>query len=524
MRKFEEIVKDAVEGFKSSTGFDPVDPRNVSQLLRSKTNKSKFISQLAEGLDVSQKSSFVALANNSTTEVLSESTALGAMSPVSAFILPLLLKAWPSTGCKEVFPTIVANRPAFTQKMLVPYIIDPISKEKFELPSALARGRKVGSSQTPIADDWFTFADLNAKTTILLPAGCPAPEYAIDPVLFINRVKMSVTDNAGANPEEVEVVVNQNDGGVLSNNSTFKFNVSAKHSTGHVNTDVIFGAVDFLSGEVVISSARGKSIAAKFKGKIDSSNGRKATEVTFAYEKYEVKIGTAEKFESQMPHEFIKDTLAVYNLDGALKLTELLTETINLNVDNEAHTFIEESYDTMDASLETAGDFELTFNVAPPSSFAGTPTDWLKEIDRALKYLGGKIKDSFYIRNGKFTIICNNMDADIIPNLIWDSEEENDSDWRTGKIVGRHSFSVYSTSNMEKGEMYIMFNPSSEEHVSYKYYPYSYTVEQTGVDRMVNSTNPYVPGIRMSKRHQFKEYRPMIAKLKLQGNSGTLTY
>ena len=64
--------------------------------------------------------------------------------------------------------------------------------------------------------------------------------------------------------------------------------------------------------------------------------------------------------------------------------------------------------------------------------------------------------------------------------------------------------------------MYMVFTPSGDTQMTYKYYPYTFSTEMGYVD----PNRSRVPSIMMTKRHQFYEFMPAVGMIIIENNDG----
>jgi len=83
--------------------------------------------------------------------------------------------------------------------------------------------------------------------------------------------------------------------------------------------------------------------------------------------------------------------------------------------------------------------------------------------------------------------------------------------------MGANAYRVISSVNVTQGYMYLLFTPSSDTQMTYKYYPYTFSTEQGYID----PNRSRVPSIMMTKRHTFAEFLPAIGMIRIYHNDGT---
>ena len=82
---------------------------------------------------------------------------------------------------------------------------------------------------------------------------------------------------------------------------------------------------------------------------------------------------------------------------------------------------------------------------------------------------------------------------------------------------GAIPYEIVSSENLPFGELRIFFYPTSDDHMTYCYFPYTFNVENNGY-RDPNAPN--VPSLMMTKRHTFEEFVPVQAVIRILNNTG----
>jgi len=522
-------IREAVDSLREDYQVDVTTMDGLREAMGDSALWNQYVTALSEGVqNASLQEQFAQFAENTRMTLMAES-ALTNLSPISALTMPMLRKAWPATAIKEALPTEVAKVPKFTVPHLIPYLVDPDTGSKEELPEAMAAGQALKHSQKRV--DTAPKA-LPLDATDVMPAGCPVSGgYALDPVFGIAKAVVTVTDDAGANPEDVEVRVLN--GKADSRTGAIHFTVKAEHSAGHVTSDTAFGVVDFEAGTLTLTSLSSAASATRAKiksvvvnGKIDSSNHKRSTEIGFRNRVEEITIGTGEHVHANLPTEWLQDNMAIYNLDGTLKVVDIITNVFNQRVDMEGVEFLE---DSADYGKQTGHTIETSFNVHPTGNFSGSPTEWLVELRRVVDNVANRLKNKRFYSKGYFVIFGNPVDTALLPNVEWtynansgdDLEGVDGVDYSYGWMSGGAArYKVVSGQNVPEGKLHLFFVPQVEDQRVYVYYPYSYNVENSASG--YRNPNSNVPGVVVSKRHTMKRFNPMHAEISIQNNDGTI--
>ena len=520
-----KIFQETVDHLRDTCNVDVRTIDGLKEVLGESAVRNEYLAKITEDFtNQSSREQFEQLFENTVRGLLSESSLYG-ISPISALTMPMLRKAWASVGIKEALPTTVAKVPKFTVPWLIPYLIDPTTSERIELPTGLKRAT---SSQHTVDSAWKA---LPLDGVDVMPTGCPVSAgYALDIVFGVVKVKMSVMDSAGANPEVIEV--NVADAMVDTKTGALQLSVKGQHSTGHVTADALFGRVDFENGTVSLTSMvtgaatkdRAKITDVSLNGRIDTSLNKRATEVSFRNKVEEINIGTGEHIYANMPTEWLQDNMAIWAIDGVTKVIDIITQVVNQKLDYEGNDFVDAQFQfgTVAKDIVTA-----KFDVHPTGNFNGAPTEWLLEIRRLIDNLSQQLRNKTHIKRGYFVLYGNPLDIMLIPGVDWTfnagSGEEMDgveADYSYGWINGAARYKLVASENHEAGYIDMLFVPSSPDHETYRYYPYSFNVEnaQSGY----RAPNSNVPAVVVSKRHTFKRFTTMQGRITILNNDATL--
>jgi len=530
--KFNAILSEAVDKFKNDDRVQFWSAEGLREIIGESVLWRAYKEKLTEGMDARAADQVGELFENVRNTLLSESS-LSGIQPIASLTMPVIRKAWPRIGIKEGLPTEPAKTPKLAIPFLVPYIKDPATGTKLEIPAAIKAGQ-VSTSQSKILE---TTRALPLAASDVMPAGATvAAGYVLDVDFRLIAVDATVKDSGNANSE---VVTNQaviaSVGAFDAKTQTLKATITFTHSTGNQTTGVVYGYVDRDAGVVTLASLYGASTATVsqitgvyLRGKIESTNNKKATVVGFDVKLRDIDIGTGEHFEADLPTEWLQDNMALYNIDGQLKVIDLLTEVIAQNTDIQGYQFLQDSYSNMTTLGQT---FLRTFDVHPSGQFTGSPTDWLRELRRVIDNLANYMRDYGNFAGGKFVIFAHPTDACLIPGVDWqfgamgaddDVDGVSNLSYSVGIVANSgNRYRVVASQNVAQGTLWVIFVPGQPDHMTYKYYPYTFNVVQSSAG-FASPNSPNVPAVMVSKRHKFYEFLPLIGKVVILNNDGSL--
>jgi hypothetical protein len=470
-----------------------------------------YVDKLVEGLDATEETQMRTLLENNRTTILQESAVAG-IPPISSLSMPTLRKFWAKIALKYAVPTEPVKTPAFSVSFSKPYIKDPVTNVKHFLPEGL-RDLNNGLAEISRLSTEVYELPLDSKDLLADVGASAQAGDAIDRQFFIIGVEIEVVDAAGENPETKTIAVKTK----MDINLCLYLEVNAKHSDGTVSSDVLMGGVDPEAGTINLASLRGKAKGVVFNGFVSSEAHNRATNVSFDLERRDITIGTGEHVEASLPLEMLTDTMAMYNIDGATEVVDVMSNVVAQKVDQEIYNFLDNSFNANPT-------YKGMFDVHPAPQFAGNPKNWLEEIKRVIDFHASKIKSETYYYQGYFVIVGNPLDTQIIPNVSWtfnhvsDSQNGVEVDYSIGAMSGANRYTIVSSDLVPAGELTMFFVPLTNKFMTVKYYPYTFNV----VHNYLNTQTPNIPSIMMTKRHTIEEFLPMVCKIEIKNNDGSL--
>lgn len=526
MTTFNSVLRETVDNLRSNSHVNVMTPTGLQETLTDPSLYRQYRNALTEGMSADSADAFAVMSDNFQLQVFRESS-LSGIQPVSVLTMPMLRKAWPKIGVKEALPTEPTKTPKFTVTHLHPYIVDPTTGEKRELPQALRTN--LSSSQKRI--------DANARAlpmdcVSVLPANTPASAgYALDPVFAISAVDMEVVDEDGNNAETL-VKVKVFDGQAETRQGMIRVSVHGTHSDGHGTSDTIFGFVNFATGEVTLNSLSSGATATRAKitkvylsGRLETTNNKQSTQIGYDVKTTEIHVGTGEHFDAALPLEWLQDNMALYNIDGTLKVVDIMTEVLAQKVDIKGIEFIAQAADQIAAQ---GADFLRVFDVLPTGNYMGSPTDWLNEIKRVTDNLAQTMRNFSNFSGGTFMIVGNPIDVNLYSGVNWiftaQNEQSRDGvevNYSIGALSGAQRYAMFSSQNLPAGTLWIFFVPSQEDIKTLTYYPYTFNVERSA-SGFVSPNSPNTPSVMLTKRDHFQAFVPLVGRIEVLNNNGSL--
>jgi len=501
----------------------------------------EYKAAMLKGVDADEMDAMDQLIDNSRMTTLQES--ISGITPISSLSVPTIRKLWPRMAMKNAIPTEVVKLPKFSVSYLLPYIIK--NGVRHYLPEAIMDGGSAADlvEGQGLWNDWVFLADHDYGSGVVdgaakgfalldtLPGGAVASAAvgdSVDPDFFVTDVMIVCSHTTGGDPDE-NVEINQLRVGTGLNGDIF-YACSAYHSSdldgngdpvagATPTTDNLFGKLDRIAGTLTLASSAGKVIRVKIKGRLSSEFNMHTESVSFDIQTRDITIGTGVHLNAPLPIEFLQDVMAMYNIDGAAKVVDIMTNTLALKLDHELKDFVVEGY-------ARSPIYPAEFDCKPFTQFSGTPKQWREMLKDVIDHYATKLKQANMFTGGKFVIIGNELDCNLLPNVTWtfvgSAGERSgvEADYSLGAISGANRYDIVSTPAMEQGYLYVIFVSSQDEQMTYKYFPYSFNVERGYSDPQYS----YVPSIMIAKRHQTEYFKDAIFRVEIQNNTGAVSW
>lgn len=510
-----QVIREAAEYFEGER-VQLTTAAGLSEIISSAPLFEQYKTRLTEGCTANDAAQLEQLLENTRVHILQES-AIAGIQQVSALSMPMIRKAWPRIGMKQAIPTEAVKSPQFAITYLEPFLVKQ-DGSKLPLPKALRdpltqgdvlKKKAVNAAFIPLPNDAAGVNLITSTAGASLAAG-----DTIDPVFFITQATIMVVPI----PAGPAVPVNVNVRIERDVNDRFFGTVTGTEVGGGTATDTLTGAIDRQTGVFTLSSVRGLVTQVKVTGFITDENNTHGDEVTFEIKKKDIVIGTGAHVNAGLPIEWLTDNMAVYSIDSAMKVIDIISMVQAQKVDQEILAFVDQSFVT------NAQPYAKNFNVFPSAQYTGSPTEWRSEIRTVIDWLATKMKLDSSFTNSKFVLAGNPLDLQLIPNVEWTftaaAEERSGVDvaYNLGAYAGSNSYSILSSDNIPQGKIRMLLIPNVADWMTFKYYPYAFNVEAN----YRNPRTPNIPNIMVTRRDRVEELVPVSAELSVLQNDGTL--
>lgn len=523
-RTADEVLHES-EAYLNSMNLTMMGEDGAKYVFANPEYKAQLIESLTEGCDSNTQAEIAQLYNN-FARTLNES-AITDIKPVPALCMPVIRKVWPATGAKESLKTIVATAPAMVISVTKPYlhrVKEDGTEETMDLPRG-AWGRKAASRakldvqtvkrETVLTAGSFVTeyyaaegAEANAKAAVKTPLD--GAEFRIDKVVLSDNKEIRIDRKIG-----------------LSTNMI----INVPYSGGDVQLIVDFApkaaTCKFL---LVGSNAAFTGAKVVSYAKLSPEFNEIGWTTSIGVDTMSIKIGAGKHSYATVTTEALQDSKALYNIDLAAELTDVMTAQMAQETDVEIIDFMLDRFLNRPANkdwndLSSAQDMTFDFDVAPAPGYAGSPTLWLEELKRVIDIAATRILGETWFKKGTFTITGAPIDIGLLNHVDWSYKGGNGGnvdgvavDYSVGVYQGASRiYKVVQTQNFDEGKLLINFIPSGDNQLSQAYFPYTFTIEKSGY-RDPNA--PLVPSLTMTKRHTLFEYTPTSACIHIIGNDG----
>jgi hypothetical protein len=555
--------------------------KNFEDILTDNVLYEDYMAHLCEGFEATEGAQIKEMADSTRENILTES--LEGVQPYASLTMPILVKLWARLSLKYAVPTEPVTVPAFSVAFMKPYILGADGKTKHYLPECLNMqdNELAELYQLPMNDGFAQNPDFDPATTPLDDQGefyCKATKTAagVTAIAHVTKAAVDADPTAAdpAKPGEIQLNV----GGKIEHFNLFTASTIFDHkhptndaryavdrkfvvtdvfymisdaagnltetpikvnckvdlyrrlyadvfytdydATGNMISvkDTIFGSVDLENGFLQFTSMSGKATKIKVMAFLSSETHQKSTNVDFEIDKKDIEIGTGEHIESSLPLEFLQDVKAMYQVDGAAELIDIMSNVCAQKLDQRIYQFLERAY------AGTEAQYRKSFNVYPSGHFAMNPSEWLNELKKLFDLLATKMRGDYKCYNGYFVIVGNPIDTNILPNVSWSFNSVNDQQngvevqYSIGAISGANKYTIISSDLIPQGELTMFFVPTTDKFKTFEYYPYTFNV----VKSYLNTVNQNVPSIMLTKRDTIEEYVPIIAKVIIKNNDGSV--
>ena len=509
---FSAELKEAAEFFNeqgiqmTGAGFDEILAE--SQLF------AEYKNRLTQSLPADQQETFGQLMENARLSMLQEASVSG-VQQIAGLAMPTIRKMWAKIALKHAIPTEVVKTPRFSISYTKAYIIDGETGERHELPDAIndLSNNKAEMKKLDVGDITFTGNAANVVLFEKMPSGAgayiPVANHdSIDKNFWLETVTLDGVDT----PVRVHVKSDIH--------ANIYCQVSGKNASDEVVSDTIFGKIDYDTSVLELACMNGKVKSVTVLGRLSQELNEQGDSVSFDVLTKDVVIGVGTHINAPLPIEWLQDTMAIYNIDGAAEVVDLMSQTVAQKLELEIYNFLVNSLEVN--NVPYIGEFDII----PSAGYAGPPKAWREELKTVVDHYALRIKRDSKFHQGKFVLIGSPIDMALIPNVDWVFNHSNEEmggvevGFNLGAYSGANRYELVSSDLVPDGQIIMIFIPGIDRLMTYKYFPYTFNVEKGYRDP--NFQN--VPSIMVTKRHTIEEFTPLIAKINILHNGADSSF
>ena len=480
--------------------------RDIETILSSNTLFEDYKEKLLEGFDANSAEDLETMLDSTREQCLQESVA--GVQPYAALTMPILVKLWARLSMKYAIPTEPVTKPAFSVAFMLPYMIDSEGNKHY-LPESINKSPEMMIDKTRLTEKvTATGGKIVNYNLFSADPGVDGGKAKGDPKKgdTIDR-KFTITEvTIGGKAYQTNIK--------LDINRRLYGEITLEGGT----EDIILGNVDLEKGILNLTAMTSEIESIKILGWISSESHNTAVNVSFDLSRRDIEIGTGTHIEANVPLELLQDTKAMYQVDGAAEVVDIMSNVSAQKVDLDIIEFLKKAYEG------TNGSYHKSFDVYPDNGYHMHPNEWLEGLKKVIDWVAQSMKNDFKSYDGYFVIVGNPLDTMIIPNVNWTFQNASDNmnginvTYSLGAISGANRYNVISSDLIPQGELTIFLVPTTDKYKTFVYYPYTFNV----VNNYLNTRMQNVPSIMLTRRYTLEEFMPIIGKVTIYHNNATV--
>ena len=530
----DEVLTEAA-GYFADQGYSVLN-QGFAEIVSSPRLSQEYIEALTEGCTANDKAVMTTLMKNTCDTILNES--LCGIMPLSSLSMPVIRKLWPRVSMKEAIKTIPATAPIFSIVYTKPYlyrIVDGEEQRK-DLPRGAFNAFNEGEQQYGYDPELDARRIVKAVEILNAEVGKFVDvDFGAEIDADFEVVSVDIdADNDKQDEVSTKPVITKTGiiGKKLGLNNEIIADVTVGGKTGTVIARVELTGGKGAKAKIAVLGITGKTkVTVNLVAHKTSEWNDVSWDVNFDMPRQEIRIGTGEHLNAPLSVEQVQDAKALYNMDAAAEITDIMTNVFAQKLDLEIINFLTKCFVNRPSNPEWADLGNSTkhvysFSVAPSAGYAGSPKAWREELKPVVDYAATALMQETYFQSGSFVIFGNPVDTALLTNVDWNYKGGMSGNvdgvainYSTGVFQsGSYVYKVVSSLNVAPGKLMLSFIPSGEKQLTTAYYPYSFVMEKGTGYRSPN--HPLTPSIMMTKRHTFFEFTPAIAVIAIEGNNG----
>lgn len=507
---FSMRLTEAQEFFAEKHGTNIIG-RDIETVFSTNSLFEDYKDKLTEGFDANTAEDLGTLLDATREQVLQESVA--GVQPYAALTMPILVKLWARLSMKYAIPTEPVTKPAFAVAFMKPYMIDE-DGNKCYLPESINNTPETMVDKKRLTEE-ITLTDGKVASYDLFEGSTIADTKKGDTVDRKFSI-VSVTIDGEEYPTRIALDINRRLYGEVKTSTT------DDEGSATEATEIILGSVDLEKATLNLVSMNGTVESVKILGWVSSESHNTAINVSFDLDRRDIEIGTGTHIEANVPLELLQDVKAMYQVDGAAEVIDIMSNVSAQKVDLDIIEFLKRACASSEQRFD--GKYTKAFNVYPNAGYHMHPTEWLEGLKKVIDYVAQSMKNDFKSYEGYFVIVGNPLDTMLIPNVNWTFQNAQDTmngvnvTYSLGAVSGANRYNVIASDLIPQGDLTVFLVPTTDKYKTFVYYPYSFNV----VNNYLNTRMQNVPSIMLTRRYTLEEFMPIIGRIRILGNDGSI--
>jgi len=444
-----ELLTETYRAVKKASGIDPSKPGNVRLIAQDDNAWNKYVGTLAESMEnVSDRSTFKVLAENTRTNLLEAAMSQYAMNPYESLTLPLLRVFYPKLVAKEIVTVSPMDKPETVKSFIKASFAPANSNTYYPAPAMgtdISGGRSIG-------------------TPVIATIAVPSANFDVLNVLLL-------TSEMAHLERDFVVTAVSSDGTAWTNVNIVP--AVEGHFSGSVSIggsdDVISGFVDYKAGTVTISSATTLVTFVKYQVTCSLEQNRINPRIDISVEKIRL-YAKDRQIQANWTINAEQDMRSLFDVSMQAEIVNYLSQQIALDIDRE----IVNNLITANLRLNPAN-HQDTFTRTPPLSYPWGIKYWHENITVPLNTLSAAIYKDTNMNSGN-VLLCNPMDAAILEdmqtfNYTGSASVNGDMGYRSASVQGG-KWKVLTSAVVPEGTILVAFKGPDELQACYFYSPY----------------------------------------------------
>ena len=318
-------------------------------------------------------------------------------------------------------------------------------------------------------------------------------------------------------------------------------------------------------------------LGVEFEMQLNQQLNENVLEVGFDITDREVNIPTAQHLAAPLPEEYLTDLLRMFDIDGVSKAVDLISNTIAQSADLEGLEFLSpgrfnhanlRQTNANPGWSKVPGKWVRNFDCRQSSVFTGSPVEWRQTLRPIIDNLAMRIMNDVRFFQGYFVILGNPIDTALLQSSDWQFTDEVSDEmggvpitYRVRRTIGgAYPYLVVDSQNEPQRDMEIsdyfqdnqtrmsqqqtttpgaggvlaatykprvtgvlrlFFIPTSPDQVSYRMFPYSFTVSNNNDYRNPNAE--FVKSVVAHRRYVFDSFTKTMGIINILNNDGSYT-